>query len=188
MLKLNYVKHPSVSAGRDTQLDNNTCSVRSEVNLKSLCPHFKIKGELSCADTIDLFNDHLKKRTCWGYIRQDMLLWEVDVLQNRNGYHNVILNYHELLSQSLTLDTSPNSSIFVGNKLNDVNISKNFPNMDACSAFAYVFNHEYTKKYVGPKSLAQETQLVDCLHWRVQNTIDDILAIDKCRKAENQYL
>ncbi|KAK5810970.1 hypothetical protein PVK06_026287 [Gossypium arboreum] len=149
MLKLNYVKHPSVLAGRDTQLDNNTCSVRSGENLegtndkvttvkhqadaletkinnltKSLCPHFKIKGELSCADTIDLLHDHLKKRTCWGCILQDMQLWEVDVLQNRNGYHNVILNYHEFLSQSLTLDTSPNSSIFVGNKLNDINISK----------------------------------------------------------------
>ncbi|KAG4186532.1 hypothetical protein ERO13_A08G049000v2 [Gossypium hirsutum] len=185
MLKLNYVKHPSVLAGRDTQLDNNTCSVRSGENregtndkvttvkhqadaletkinnlTKSLCPHFKIKGELSCADTIDLLHDHLKKRTCWGCIRQDMQLWEVDVLQNRNGYHNVILNYHEFLSQSLTLDTSPNSSIFVGNKLNDINISKNFPNMDACSAFAFVFNHEYTTKYVGPKSLAQETQRV----------------------------
>ncbi|KAG4132869.1 hypothetical protein ERO13_D08G059000v2 [Gossypium hirsutum] len=199
MLKLNYVKHPSVSAGRDTQLDNNTCSVRSGENLegtndkvrtmkheadalekkinnltKSLCPHFKIKGELSCADTIDLLNDHLKKRTCWGYIRQDMQLWEVDVLQNRNGYHNVILNYHEFLSQSLTLDTSPNSSIFVGNKLNDVNISKNFPNMDACSAFAFVFNHEYTKKYVGPKCLAQETQRTSSLLRNLLDVIEEV--------------
>ncbi|KAH1108401.1 hypothetical protein J1N35_012169 [Gossypium stocksii] len=199
MLKLNYVKHPSVSAGRDTQLDNNTCSVRSGENLegtndkvttmkheadalekkinnltKSLCPHFKIKGELSCADTIDLLNDHLKKRTCWGYIRQDMQLWEVDVLQNRNGYHNVILNYHEFLSQSLTLDTSPNSSIFVGNKLNDINISKNFPNMDACSAFAFVFNHEYAKKYVGPKSLAQETQRTSSLLRNLLDVIEEV--------------
>ncbi|PPS07043.1 hypothetical protein GOBAR_AA13615 [Gossypium barbadense] len=183
MLKLNYVKHPSVLAGRDTQLDNNTCSVRSGENREgtndkvttvkhqadSLCPHFKIKGELSCADTIDLLHDHLKKRTCWGCIRQDMQLWEVDVLQNRNGYHNVILNYHEFLSQRfsfliyLTLDTSPNSSIFVGNKLNDINISKNFPNMDACSAFAFVFNHEYTTKYVGPKSLATSSLLRNLL-------------------------
>ncbi|KAG8485348.1 hypothetical protein CXB51_021135 [Gossypium anomalum] len=199
MLKLNYVKHPSVLAGRDTQLDNNTCSVKSGENLegtddrvttmkheadalekkinnltKSLCPHFKIKGELSCADTIDLLNDHLKKRTCWGYIRQDMQLWEVDVLQNRNGYHNVILNYHEFLSQSLTLDTSPNSSIFVGNNLNDINISKNFPNMDACSAFAFVFNHEYTKKYVGPKSLAQETQRTSSLLRNLLDVIEEV--------------
>lgn len=31
--------------------------------------------------------------------------------------------------------------------------------MDACFAFYFVFNHEPTKKYVGPKSLAQETQV-----------------------------
>lgn len=31
--------------------------------------------------------------------------------------------------------------------------------MDACLAFAYVLNSETTKKYVGSRSLAQETQV-----------------------------
>ncbi|XP_022727891.1 uncharacterized protein LOC111283587 [Durio zibethinus] len=125
---------------------------------KSFYIYCKIKGEPSCSDTIELLNDHLKKRTCCRFICQYMQLWEVD-LQNRNGRHNVVLNYHEFISRSLTLNTGPNSSIFVANKLNDINISKNFPNMDACSAFAFVFNHEYTKKYAVPKNLAQETQV-----------------------------
>ncbi|KAH9745418.1 hypothetical protein KPL70_004067 [Citrus sinensis] len=35
---------------------------------------------------------------------------------------------------------------------------ENFPNMDACVAFGFLFNAESTKKSIGPKSLAQETQ------------------------------
>ncbi|KAA3474769.1 Cytochrome P450 [Gossypium australe] len=184
LLKLNYAKHHSVSAEKDTKLGDNSCSVifldnlegaggkvsimkreveALEKKIKNLTKSFhiycKIKGEQSSSGTIELVNDHLKKRTCCRFIRQDIQMWEVDDLQNRNGHHNIVLNYHGFISQSLTLNTGRGSSIFVANKLNDMNISKNFPNMDACFAFRFVFNHEPTKKYVGPKSLAQETQL-----------------------------
>ncbi|XWS36668.1 hypothetical protein CRYUN_Cryun20dG0105200 [Craigia yunnanensis] len=200
ILKLNRVKHPPVSAENDTQLDNNSCSVRFEDNLegasdkvatmkheaealekkiknltKSFYIYCKIKGEPSWSDTIKLLDDHLKKRTCCRFICQDMQLWEVNDLQNRNGHHNVVLNYHEFICQSLTLKTGPNSSIFVANKLNDINISKNFPNMDACSAFAFVFNHEYTQKYVGPKSLAQETQRTSSLLRNLLDVVEEVL-------------
>ncbi|XWS47286.1 hypothetical protein CRYUN_Cryun14cG0139500 [Craigia yunnanensis] len=199
MLKLNCVKHPSVSAEKDTQLDNNSCLVRYGDNLegasdkvttmkheaealekkikdltKSFYLYCNIKGEPSCSDTIELLNDNLKKRTCCRFIHQDMQLWEVDDLQNRNGHRNVVLNYHEFICQSLTLNAGPNSSIFVANKLNDINISKNFPNMDACSAFAFVFNHEYTKKYVGPKSLAQETQRTSSLLRNLLDVVEEV--------------
>ncbi|XVE78281.1 hypothetical protein DITRI_Ditri13aG0132300 [Diplodiscus trichospermus] len=199
MLKLDCDKHPSASAEKDTQLDNNSCSVKFGDNLegasdkvtrmkheaealekkiknltKSFYIYCKIKGEPTCSDTIGLLNNHLKKRACCRFIRQDMQLWEVDDLQNRNGHHNVVLNYHDFICQSLTLKTGRNSSIFVANKLNDINISMNFPNMDACSAFAFVFNHEYTKKYVGPKSLAQETQWTSSL---LRNLLDVVMEV-----------
>ncbi|XP_022758886.1 uncharacterized protein LOC111305523 isoform X7 [Durio zibethinus] len=199
MLKLNWVKHPSVSAEKDTQLGDNSSSVTFRNNLegvsdkvttmkhedealekkiknltKSFHVYCKIKGELSCSDTIELVNDHLKKRTCCRFIRQDIQLWEVDNLQNRNDHHNVILNYHGFICQSLTLNAGPNSSIFVANKLNDINISKNFPNMDSCSAFAFVFNHESTKKYVGPKTLAQETQRTSSLLRNLLDVVEEV--------------
>lgn len=47
-----------------------------EKKIKNLTKSFhiycKMKGEPSCSDTIDLVNDHLKKRTCCRFIRQDM--------------------------------------------------------------------------------------------------------------------
>nr|KJB42699.1 hypothetical protein B456_007G164500 [Gossypium raimondii] len=149
MLKLNCAKHHSVSAEKDTKLGDNSCSVTFldnlegaggkvstmkrevealEKKIKNLTKSFdiycKIKGEQSSSGTIELVNDHLKKRTCCRFIRQDIQLWEVDNLQNRNGHHNIVLNYRGFISQSLTLNTGRGSSIFVANKLNDMNISK----------------------------------------------------------------
>lgn len=156
-----------------------------EKKIKNLTKSFhiycKIKGEQSSSGTIELVNDHLKKRTCCRFICQDiqacwtptvillkstkliymtrgmtcllfLQLWEVDDLQNRNGHHNIVLNYHGFISQrflllyfslsktnmsemfhiysyivlicSLTLNTGQGSSTFVANKLNDMNISK----------------------------------------------------------------
>ncbi|TYI55782.1 hypothetical protein E1A91_D11G164700v1 [Gossypium mustelinum] len=199
MLKLNCAKHHSVSAEKDTKLGDNSCSVTFldnlegaggkvstmkrevealEQKIKNLTKSFhiycKIKGEQSSSGTIELVNDHLKKRTCCRFIRQDIQLWEVDNLQNRNGHHNIVLNYRGFISQSLTLNTGRGSSIFVANKLNDMNISKNFPNMDACFAFRSVFNHEPTKKYVGPKSLAQETQRTCSLLRNLLDVVEEV--------------
>ncbi|KAK8568943.1 hypothetical protein V6N12_007476 [Hibiscus sabdariffa] len=149
MLKLNFVKHHFVSSEKDAKLSDNSCSVtfgnnlegasckvstmKNEVEalenkIKNLTKSFhtccKIRGEQSSSGTIELVNDHLKKRTCCRLIRQGIQLWEVDDLQNRNGHHNVVLNYHGFISQSLVLNPGRNSSIFVANKLNDMNISK----------------------------------------------------------------
>ncbi|OMO89665.1 hypothetical protein COLO4_19656 [Corchorus olitorius] len=199
MLKFNCVKRPIVSAERDAQLDDNSHSVKFAGNIKgasdkvttmkyeveslekkiknltkSFHIHCKLKGEPGSPETIELVNDHLKKKACCRYIRQDMQSWEVDDLRNMNGHHNVLLNYHGFINQSFKLNTSPNSSIIVANKLNDTNISKNFPNMDACSAFAFVFNHESTKKYVGPKSLAQETQRTSSLLRNLLDVVEEV--------------
>ncbi|KAK8568944.1 hypothetical protein V6N12_007477 [Hibiscus sabdariffa] len=138
MLKLNFVKHHSVSSEKDAKLGDNSFSVT------------------------------------FGYNLEGIQLWEVDDLQNRNGHHNVVLNYHGFISQSLVLNPGRNSSIFVANKLNDMNISKNFPNMDACSAFLFVFNRESTKKYVGTKSLAQETQRTSSLFRNLLDVVEEV--------------
>ncbi|XP_039010363.1 uncharacterized protein LOC120139098 [Hibiscus syriacus] len=149
MLKLNFVKHHSASSEKDTKHGDNSCSVTFGNNLKGASGKVstmkrelealekkiknwtksfqiccKIKGEQSSSGTIKLVNDHLKKRTCCRFIRQGIQLWEVNDLQNRNGHHNVILNYHGFICKSLALNTGLNSSVLVANKLNDMNISK----------------------------------------------------------------
>ncbi|KAK0590950.1 hypothetical protein LWI29_033533 [Acer saccharum] len=135
ILKLNYVRHLSGPAERDTHVDDNhhdsslvnvegknevaidkVTSMRQVVetldrkikNIVKSRTYGKMKGEPSCAETIAALNDHLKKKMLCRSIRQDL---------------------------------------------------QNFPNMDACTAFSFVFAAESTKKSVYSKSLAQETQV-----------------------------
>ncbi|KAF2284763.1 hypothetical protein GH714_029975 [Hevea brasiliensis] len=127
--------------------------------MKSFQNYFKMKGEPSCSETIVLLNDHLKKKTSCRLIHDDLKLWEVDDFGSRNGKQNIVLNYQGLISKRFVINDGPIPSIFVSNALNDIIIAKNFPNMDACVAFACVLNAKNTKKHVGSKSFAQETQL-----------------------------
>ncbi|KAJ0051400.1 hypothetical protein Pint_01805 [Pistacia integerrima] len=189
-LKLNYARHLSASGEREAVNDklyyassanfvgkhevvaNKVITRKQEAEavdqkiknlIKSFNTHCKTKGDLSCADTIPLLNDHLKKRALCRYIRQDLQLWEIDDLERTHGHNNLVLNYRGFICQRFTITAGPVSSMVVSNKVNNINIKKNFPNMDACTAFAFVFNAESTKKTVGSKSLTQETQKTSSL-------------------------
>ncbi|CAA3028085.1 Hypothetical predicted protein [Olea europaea subsp. europaea] len=97
----------------------------------------KLKGEPSCGDTIALVNEHLMKRACGRFIRLYM--------------QNVVLNYLVFAIQSLKVNVGPASTIAISFKLNDGNIIKNFPNMDACSAlrifYLQIRTHKLSRKW-----------------------------------------
>ncbi|GLT51131.1 hypothetical protein SLA2020_245610 [Shorea laevis] len=175
MLKLNCIRDLSPHAEKNTRANDNSCmadndkvtAMKHEVEaferkIKNLTNSFhnycKLKGEPNSADIIILLNEQLKKRTCHRFVCQDMQLWRIDGLLNRNGHHVFVLNYHSFICQRLTLNTGPLSSISVSNNLNDIKIKRNFPNMDACTVFEFVFKPDTAKKYVDSRSLAQETQ------------------------------
>eukprot|EP00257_Ricinus_communis_P019188 XP_015578103.1 uncharacterized protein LOC8288333 [Ricinus communis] len=134
----------------------------------------KMKGEPGCSETIVMLNDHLKKKTSCRFIHEDLQLWEVDDFGNRNGTQNIALNYQNLVIQRFVINDGPIPSIFVSNKLDDLNIAKNFPNMDACMAFAFVLNVKTTKKHVGSKSFAQETQITCSLLHNLLDVVGEV--------------
>ncbi|KAM7262805.1 hypothetical protein ACFE04_000488 [Oxalis oulophora] len=136
---------------------------------ESLSSNCKMKGEPSCSDSVTLLKSHLKQRAVCRLIRQDLQLWEVNDLENNNNRHSVVLNYLGLISQRFTINAGLVSSIIISNKLNDINITKNFPNMDAFTAFSFVLRAERTKTYSGFKSLTQETQSTSSL---LRNLLD----------------
>ncbi|CAI0459429.1 unnamed protein product [Linum tenue] len=78
----------------------------------------------------------------------------------------------------LTITAARTPSLLVSTKLNEANIIKKFPNMDACAAFAYVLNAEATKKYFGSRSLAQETRMARSL---LHNLLDVVQKLQKAR-------
>nr|XP_016436826.1 PREDICTED: uncharacterized protein LOC107762943 isoform X2 [Nicotiana tabacum] len=121
---------------------------------RSLRSSFKLEGEPSCAATIISVKEHLMRRSCCRFLRQDM---QMCVIQNvRRPF--VILNYLGLLVQSLKLTIGPNSSIIISNNLNDQLITKSFPNINACAALRFVLKAEISKK-LGARTLAQEMQV-----------------------------
>ncbi|KAF2288995.1 hypothetical protein GH714_023589 [Hevea brasiliensis] len=141
---------------------------------KSFHNYLKMKGEKSCSETIVLLNDHLKKKTSCRLVHEDLQLWEVDDFGSRNEKQNLVLNYQGLIYQRFTINDGPIPSIFVLNTLNGITITKNFPNMDAWSAFACVLNAKNIKRHIGSKSFAQETQITCSL---LHNLLDVVAEV-----------
>ncbi|KAM7263797.1 hypothetical protein ACFE04_001480 [Oxalis oulophora] len=135
--------------------------------LKKNFARLPAKREPSYSDSVALLKSHLKQRAVCRLIRQDLQLWEVNDLENNNNRHHVVLNYLGLISQRFTINVGLVSSIIISNKMNDINITKNFPNMDAFTAFSFVLRAERTKTYSGFKSLTQETQGLELLPWTI---------------------
>ncbi|KAJ9169903.1 hypothetical protein P3X46_018048 [Hevea brasiliensis] len=141
---------------------------------KSFHNYLKMKGEKSCSETIVLLNDHLKKKTSCRLVHEELQLWEVDDFGSRNEKQNLVLNYQGSIYQRFTINDGPIPSIFVLNTLNGITITKNFPNMDAWSAFACVLNAKNTKRHIGSKSFAQETQITCSL---LHNLLDVVAEV-----------
>ncbi|RVW46202.1 hypothetical protein CK203_086670 [Vitis vinifera] len=130
MLKMNSFQCLSLPGARDAQVDDGghqSCSVNFEGKIedaydkvsamrqeieasdrkiknltKSLQSSCKTKGKPSCAETILLVTDHLNRRTCCRFIRQDLQFWEVDEFENRNYPHSFVLCYRDAILLPLT--------------------------------------------------------------------------------------
>uniref|UniRef100_A0A5B6Z9T7 Uncharacterized protein n=1 Tax=Davidia involucrata TaxID=16924 RepID=A0A5B6Z9T7_DAVIN len=50
----------------------------------------------------------------------------------------------------------------------------NFPSMDASTAFAFVLNADTTRKYIGPRSLTQETQITSSILGNLLDVVEEV--------------
>lgn len=208
MLKINHSLHNSVTVSRGTQGDaissdsSSACekalqevpqnkvatikealeiSERKVANLtRSLHSSLKLKGEPNCADTIISVKEHLMRRSCCRFLRQDMQKCVIQNVRKGNGHYNVILNYLGLLVQSLKVTVGPDPSIIISNNLNDLLITKNFPNINACAALRFVLKDEISKK-LGARTPAQEMQVTRSL---LGNSLDVVAEV---QKAQTQF-
>lgn len=201
MMKLNFIPSSDKSGAIDTQdSDSNIhtsllnskekCQVSSEkvtkmrqeletldCKTKSLSEFFhsycKMEEDQSCAETINSVRDYLQKRMSYKCILQNLKLWDIEDFEHKNGGFEVLLNYYSYIIQRFTINAGL-PSIIVSNNLNDVNIVKTFPNMDALTAFAFVFNPRITKKYTGSIYLAQETQITSSLLRNLLDVVEEV--------------
>ncbi|KAI3702697.1 hypothetical protein L6452_28447 [Arctium lappa] len=134
----------------------------------------KMKGEPNPADTIAFVNDHLMKRARCQTIRKDLQLWVLDNLKSSKDHHDIVLNFLDLMTQRLTVTAGVIPSISISNILNEMNINKNFKDMDASTAFGFVFDAGLTQRLVGATTLAQETQMTSSLLGNLVDVMEEI--------------
>ncbi|KAH1214787.1 hypothetical protein GmHk_13G036072 [Glycine max] len=194
MIKLNSIPSSSKSGAMDTQAGDSHSQGKYQVsckkvletkqelealesNAKSLSEflhsHCKMEGDQSYTNTIKAVSGYLQKRMPCKSICQNLKLWEIEDFECKDGCYKVCLNYCGYVTQRFTVNTGQ-SSIIISNNLNDVNIGKTFPNLDAVSAFLFVLNPHTTKKCSGSSIMARETQITSSLLSNLLDVVEEV--------------
>ncbi|TKY47867.1 hypothetical protein E2542_SST29928 [Spatholobus suberectus] len=194
MIKLNLNSSSSKSGAMDTHAEDSCsqgkCQVSCEKVLEKkqeletldsqakslsefLCRYCKIEGDQSYNNTMKAVSGYLQKRMPCKSIRQNLKWWEIEDLERKDGCYRVCLNYCGHITQRFAVNTGQ-SSIIISNNLNDVNIRKTFPNIDAFSAFVFVVNPQTTKKCTGSSSMAQQTQITSSLLSNLLDVVEEV--------------
>ncbi|XP_026379523.1 uncharacterized protein LOC113274320 [Papaver somniferum] len=145
--------------------------------IQSLIFSCKIKGEPSSTDVVVLVNEQLKKKSANRFVHQYLQLWEVVDLEKKNLQYNLKLNYLGFLHQRFTITVGPVARIIATNKLIEANIKKSYPTINACVAFAYVFNAECSHDLGSSKNLALETHLTSLLLDNLLDVVEEALTV-----------
>ncbi|XP_045822935.1 uncharacterized protein LOC123915754 isoform X3 [Trifolium pratense] len=144
---------------------------------KSLSEFFysycKMKGDQSYTNVVRSVRDYLEKRISYKLVFQNLKLWDVEDFERKDDYHMIILNYRGYIIQRFTVNAGL-SSIIVSNSLNDVNIGKTYPNVEAFSAFVFALNPHTTSKCTGRISMAQETQITGSLLSNLLDVVEEV--------------
>ncbi|KAH7660259.1 hypothetical protein IHE45_16G087200 [Dioscorea alata] len=172
--------------------------------MKSFAASCKIKGNVDCNGVIKVVREHLDKRErCWA-IHQNLQLWKLSKIEKKQEQCDIFLNYRNLLSERFILKTRPALNMSMYNSLNQTNIEKvvmshatgsylscylfliqiifltsynhyiNFPSMNVCTAFDFVFNARNDRRLAGSKSLQQETLATSLLLGNLLDVLEEV--------------
>ncbi|CAN7048794.1 unnamed protein product [Brassica rapa subsp. trilocularis] len=133
----------------------------------------KITGEPAYTDAVMIAEDELKKKMSCRLIRQDILVWKVDSLGEKNDCQSIVLNYGGLIHQRLTLKPGHASCVIISNNLSDAFI-KHLPDMNVSTAFNSLFNAEYSREYVGTSTLLEITQKTSLVVHNLLNVAEEL--------------
>ncbi|WZZ71079.1 hypothetical protein YC2023_082449 [Brassica napus] len=133
----------------------------------------KITGEPAYTNAVMIAEDELKKKMSCRLIRQDILVWKVDSLGEKNDCQSIVLNYGGLIHQRLTLKPGHASSVIISNNLSNAFI-KHLPDMNVSTAFNSLFNAEYSREYVGTSTLLEITQKTSLVVHNLLNVAEEL--------------
>ncbi|XP_027906776.1 uncharacterized protein LOC114166259 isoform X2 [Vigna unguiculata] len=157
----------------ETKQDLETLGSRAKALSELLYEHCKMEGDQSYTKIMKAVSDYLQKRMPCKSLLQNMKLWEIEDFERTDDCYRVGLNYCGYITQRFTANTGQ-SNIILSNSLNSVTIEKNFPNLDAFSAFVFVLNPHTTKKGSGSSSMARETQITSSLLSNLLDVVEEV--------------
>ncbi|KAF3486801.1 hypothetical protein F2Q69_00053183 [Brassica cretica] len=133
----------------------------------------KITGEPAYTNAVMIAEDELKKKMSCRLIRQDILVWKVDSLGEKNDCQSIVLNYGGLIHQRITLKPGHASCVIISNNLSNAFI-KHLPDMNVSTAFNSLFNAEYSREYVGTSTLLEITQKTSLVVHNLLNVAEEL--------------
>ncbi|XP_004502105.1 uncharacterized protein [Cicer arietinum] len=135
--------------------------------------YYKMEGDQSCTNIVKSVPDYLEKRMSYKLVFQNLKLWDIEDFERKDDYHIIILNYCGYIIQRFTVNAGL-SSITLSTSLNDVNIGKTYPNMDAFSAFVFALTQHTTSKCAGRISMAHETQITGSILCNLLDVVEEV--------------
>ncbi|XP_020531247.1 uncharacterized protein LOC18447548 isoform X2 [Amborella trichopoda] len=143
--------------------------------VESLHSSCKLKGHPNADETIMLSKDFVHKKACCTIICHTLQLWDLKVVKEKHGDLHVALNYGNFLCQRYKLDAHiPASSVDVSNLLNEENIGKIFPNINACTAFKFVFSDDRSRKLSSTRGIQVESQVTSFLLGNLLDVLSEL--------------
>ncbi|XP_068637043.1 uncharacterized protein [Aristolochia californica] len=130
-----------------------------------------INGNKENDETILLVTDFVQKHTSRRNVLKYLQLWELEDTCNKDGQQSIILNYSGLLYQKFTASVS---SIFLFNQWNDEKIKQNFPTVNACTVFAFVFGQKGVHMKCSPNSFRKQTQVTSFLLGNLLDVVNEV--------------
>ncbi|XP_022989286.1 uncharacterized protein LOC111486405 [Cucurbita maxima] len=200
ILKMNYdcLTECGSKSGQVDDRNSISCPIESEVKDEASCDrastikqefesldgkintlskyfstYCKLKGVPISTDILESVIDHLRKRKLCRSIYQDLQMWKVDDFEKKNDHYTILLNYLNYACQRITIK-DPRPSVTILTTLNDTHIEKNFPEMNACSAFACVLNVNKTRKCNSSRHLSKETQMMSSFLHNLLDVIEEM--------------
>ncbi|KAI7728399.1 hypothetical protein M8C21_014143 [Ambrosia artemisiifolia] len=134
----------------------------------------KMKGEPNIADTVAYANTYLMKRAHCQIIRKDLQLWVIDNLKSGKDHQDVVINYLDLIFQRFTITAGVVPRISISITLNQMNIHKNFKDVEASTALGFVFDTGLVQKHVTATSMAHETQMTSSILGNLVDVMEEI--------------
>ncbi|EPS66589.1 hypothetical protein M569_08189, partial [Genlisea aurea] len=165
--------HDIVSQEKVTAISRIIDSLELEIStlMRRSHDHCEMETEPSSSVIIDTDLEHLIKRTSRRFVRSDMQVFfsfECQLIKQ-----NIMVNYLDVIIQSIQIREGVKShgstTSFI---LNEAKILKMFPNMEACSAFSFVFNAENLKG--GFRDLISEIEVSSCLLSNLVEVVEEV--------------